>query len=138
LEVRGQLEEQHAELRSERGGGPAERPGEVLAALQSRIVRDAPWRLEREGEAVRRAVRPAFEQCLGWHPVEGVVDLDRGEALGIVGEHLARGELLGIERAAPFGVVVAGGADQTAHMSMPNAGCQMLPHWRSRCGWSSG
>src|SRR4029453_3285505 len=52
---------------------------------------------------------------LGRHPVEGVVDFDRVEALGVVGEHLVGRELLGIERTAPLRIVVAGGADQVAH-----------------------
>src|SRR4029453_4004786 len=115
LEVRRQLKQQDAELWPERGGDAAERRGELFAPLQLRIVRDAPGGLQREREPLGRTRRPAVEQRLGRHPVEGVVDFDRVEALGVVGEHLVGRELLGIERTAPLRLVVAGGADQVAH-----------------------
>src|SRR5207253_10900161 len=47
-----------------------------------------------------------------------VVDRHRPKPLRVVGEHLAGGELLRIEGAAPLGVVVAGGAD-TDHETPP-------------------
>ncbi len=36
------------------------------------------------------------------HPVEGVVDLDRSEPLGVEAQHLGRRHLGGIERSLPF------------------------------------
>src|SRR4029079_12025175 len=50
-------------------------------------------------------------ELLGRHAVEGVVDLDRRKPGGIVRQHLRRGQLLWIEAAFPFGIVVTGGSD---------------------------
>ena len=64
--------------------------------------------LEREGEVLGGAVKPALQQLFGRHPVEGVVDFDRRKPLGIEREHLVSAELIRVEVAAPFGIVVAG------------------------------
>src|SRR5207302_2612380 len=49
------------------------------------------------------------------HAVEGVVDLDRRESLGVILEHLRLGELRGIERPLPLGEVVARRPDANPH-----------------------
>ena len=114
LEVRRKLKEQDGQFGAERFRGPAEGLQRVFAALKLGVVRDASRRLEREGEAVRRSCCPSGEQLLGRHPVEGVIDFNRGKALGVIGQHLVGAELLGIEGSAPFGIVVAAGADGNA------------------------
>src|SRR5256884_7886633 len=67
--------------------------------------------LFRSPEPLRRLAVPAGEDLLVRRAIERVVDLDRLEALGVVRQHLRRRELLRIEAALPFGVVVARGSD---------------------------
>ena len=95
LEVGGQLEEHGPELRPQprrRVDKVAER---VADLAQAREVRDALGRLEGEGELGGRLRDPAGDGLGIGHAVEGVVDLHRGEALRIVGEHLRGGNFSG-------------------------------------------
>ena len=110
-EIRRQLEEDRAELGSERRCGPQKVLQEVRAIAQLRDVRDALGGLEGQPEPLRRLAVPAGEDLLVRRAIERVVDLDRLEALGVVRQHLRRRELLRIEAALPFGVVVARGSD---------------------------
>ena len=56
-----------------------------------RVARHQPERLHVHDEAGRRAVGPALHHRLGRDAVVGRIDLDRREALGVVGQPLARG-----------------------------------------------
>ena len=58
---------------------------------------------------------PAGQDPVGGHPVESVVDLDGGEPLGVVVEHLGRLQLLRVEAALPLPVAVAARADENLH-----------------------
>ena len=63
---------------------PSPGKGEVVAHVaQPLLVRDPLGRLEDEREPVRRLAGPPLQQLARGHPVERVVDLDGGEALGV-------------------------------------------------------
>ena len=110
-----QLEQQRAELRAERRGRLEELPHRVGAVAQPPIVRDPLRRLQRELVAIRRGLVPAVENLLVRRAVEGVVDLDGREPLGVVRQHLRRRHRLRIEAALPLGIVVAGRTDPDGH-----------------------
>src|SRR5262249_42770231 len=63
------------------------------------------------GESGGRGRPPARDRRGVRHPIERRVDLDGGEALDIVREHLRRRQLVRVEGAAPLRVVVPGGPD---------------------------
>src|SRR5205814_10612324 len=67
--------------------------------------RDALGSLEGEPEPRRSLAIPAGEDPLVRRAIEGVVDLDGREALGVVVQHLGRRKLVRIEAALPFGIV---------------------------------
>jgi len=104
------LKQQHAELVSQHGGAAQEfgrfRPG----VFQALLVSDAARRLERESEVVGHLLRPAREHGFSRHAVKRVVDLDRRETFRVVAQHLARGQLLRVERAQPLLVGIAAGS----------------------------
>src|SRR5271163_4829837 len=58
-----------------------------------------------------RLRRPLLEHLAPRHRAERVVNLDRGQPLGIVRKHFGARELGGIEAAQPFLVAEARGAD---------------------------
>src|SRR6185436_1670097 len=78
-------------------------------------MRDLFGRLQRELEVLRRLSTPTLEDLLVRRAIERVVDLDRREALGVVGQHLRGGERLRVEAPLPFRVVVSGGSDPDGH-----------------------
>ena len=103
---------------AETGASPALSPvcrrhrktsGQLLAVLQSRVVSNATRSLQREAEFLWRHLGPSGQKTFGRHPVEGVVDLDRWQPLGIVRKHLLRREPLGIEASLPLRIVVPRG-----------------------------
>src|SRR5207237_1243398 len=61
------------------------------------------------------------------HAVEGVVDLDGGEARGVEGEHLRLLHLLGIEAPLPFLVAVAARSREDVHGAGAKASTRRLP-----------
>src|SRR5439155_12818940 len=116
VEIGRKLEEQRPELAAHRLG----RAQEIVELLgyvgQSLLVRDALGGLQDEDESIRGLRRPAGQQVAVRHPVEGVVDLDGGEALGVEAQHLRLLHLLRIERALPLLVAVAARPDQNPHV----------------------
>src|SRR5215472_8326299 len=88
-EVGRQLKEDCPKLGSERRGRLEEILQQVGAVLELRDVRDALRGLERQAEARRCLLVPAAEDLRIRNAVEGVVDLDGGEALGVVGQQLS-------------------------------------------------
>src|SRR5215470_13553835 len=115
FQIRGKLKEERAKLRPERPRGFEKLTDEIAALTQPPVVRDSLRRLERELEVRGRRLVPPFENLLVRGAVERVVDLDRRKSLGIVREHLRRGQLLRIEAPFPLGVVVAGCSDPEIH-----------------------
>jgi hypothetical protein len=107
LRIRRQLEQQRPQLVAERAGHAAKRLDELAAVLQPAVVGDPPRCLQRELVGRRRLRRPPADELLVRHAVEGVVDLNRRKARGVVRQHLRRRKIGGIEVALPFGVVVA-------------------------------
>ncbi len=69
-------------------------------------VRDSPGCLECERKPGRGLCIPAGDRLGVRHPIERVIDLDGGEPLGVVGEHLGRRELLGVETPPPLRIVI--------------------------------
>ena len=108
----GQLEQHGPEPLAQRAGRLAQARQAVGDVGELLLVRDAARALERELEPGGRLGGPLAEHLGRGHPVEGVVDLDGVEALGVVREHLRRGELLGVEAALPGRVAEAAGADE--------------------------
>src|SRR2546429_3365308 len=87
--------------------------------------------LEREHEIVRRLGRPFAKALRLLRPVEGGVDLDRGELAAGVFELARLRQSLGIERAAPRLEYPAADAD-TDHVPVAPAPVARLGRWR--CG----
>src|SRR5262245_60124576 len=115
LERRTELEQQDAQLRPKTCGGLTKRSHQLAAVAQPPIVRDAFGRLQGDPVWIGRPGRPALHKLLGGHPVERVVDFDRRESLGIITEHLAGRQCLGIEPAFPLRIVVTGSTDPNHH-----------------------
>jgi gamma-glutamyltranspeptidase/glutathione hydrolase len=115
LEKRGQLEEDHAELLAQCPGTPQELRDIGFSLLQTLHVGDAPRRLEGEAEVRRHFARPAREHRLRRHAIEGVVDLHRRKALGVVAQHGVPGEFFRVELAQPFLVGKAARSRQQLH-----------------------
>src|SRR5262249_7969942 len=78
-------------------------------------MRNLLGRLERELKASRNRACPCFKDRYRRHAPKRVVDLNRPKMLTVVGEHLLGRQLLGIERAFPFRVGIAAGADVQVH-----------------------
>src|SRR5262249_14678609 len=111
LQERRKLEEQRAELALERACRLAEVRGEVGRVAQAQLVGDAARRLQSEGEVVGRVLRPALQLANAGGAVEGVVDLDRREAGGVIAQHLGVGQAFRIEAPLPLLVRIARRAD---------------------------
>ncbi len=84
-------------------------------------MRDAARRLDRETEMFRRRRRPGLEHRGLGHPVERVVDLDRGEPPGVPAQHFLGLDLLRIEVALPFLERIAACAGQKSRR------CHLVP-----------
>src|SRR5580658_463050 len=110
-QVGRQLKEDRAELRSERSRGLQEILRQVCAVLEPGDVRDALGRFERQFEILRSLALPAGENFLVRRAIKSVVDLDRGQRLRVVRQHLRRRELLRVEAAFPLRVVITGGSN---------------------------
>src|SRR5207253_9616370 len=106
-EVGRELEEQGPELLAERCGELAEALDRLARVAEPQLVGDALRRLQREAKTRGRLPAPAGEELRLREALEGVVDLHRAELPCVEPEHLARGELLGVEGAAPRGVAEA-------------------------------
>jgi hypothetical protein len=107
----GQLEQDRAELRRE-GGHPLEVALEAVAAVGEPLhVGEETAALAGEDEVVRRLLAPGGEGRARDQPVEGAVDLDRGEAPGVEGQLLLCRQSVRIKRPTPVPVAPARGAD---------------------------
>src|SRR5205823_3900856 len=132
-QVGRQLEEERPELLAEGGGELAEALDELARVAEPELVGDALRGLEREAEAGRRLPGPAGEERRRREALEGVVDLHRTELPRVEPEHLARGEVLGVERPAPRGVAEARGADEHVRDARRGrAACALLGSRRRR------
>jgi hypothetical protein len=114
LEVGWELEEQEAEAAGGAGGFESgDELGEAgLGVAQAAEVGDALGGFEAEAEVGGRGGEPAFKHAGGWEGAEGVVDLDRGEAGGVVRKEVLGGGFGGVEAGLPGGVGPAGGAGE--------------------------
>src|SRR6267143_3650536 len=115
LEVGRQLEQDRPELGAKLASRLEKVAQRVVDALEPGDVGDALRCLEHERKARRRGRVPTGDGLRVRHPVEGIVDLDRREPLGVVLEHLRLGEFGGIERPLPLGEVVARCPDANRH-----------------------
>ena len=75
---------------------------ETVAAAQSALVSDGFGRFAGEAEMRRRLGKPVGDRVRRRGGVEGRVDLDCIENVGVPGKPVAVGEIRGIERAAPI------------------------------------
>src|SRR5206468_12083314 len=119
LEVRGELEEDRPELVAERGRRVGEVAERLVDVTKPGEVRDLLRSLQDVREAGGSGRRPRRERLGVRHPIERRVDLDGGEALDVIREHLRGRQLVGMGRAAPLRTVVAGGpyADVQARLA---------------------
>ncbi len=97
FEVGRQLKEDRPELVFEQLATIDEVAGQLVHVLQPALVGDALIGLDGESETVRCAVAPPFQQACGGEAVEGVVDLDCGESLGVELEELGLRQRFRIE-----------------------------------------
>ena len=130
---RRQLEEDRPELRPEHRRAAEQLGDDGFRLLEALVVSDPPRRLEREGETTGHLLRPPREHPLARHAIEGVVDLDRRQPLGVVAEPPVGRKLLGIEAPLPLLVRVAARAGRHLHSPRP-ASC----HARRRIYYASG
>ena len=77
-EIGRQLEQEYAQLRTERTCAPTEGIEQVLAVAKLSIVCDAPGSFQGEAESVRCDLGPVRQGLLARHPVESVVNLHHG------------------------------------------------------------
>jgi len=113
MEVARELPEDRPELarlseRLDRLEEPAESAFRLEQALD---VGDVTADLDRELEVTGGPFGPAANRRFGGQPVEGVVDLDRVEDLGVALEPAPLGQPFGVENAPPIAVVPARAAD---------------------------
>src|SRR4051812_23051002 len=143
VEVLRELPEERAELPAV--GERLERLEEALdirvQRLQPLDVRQVATGLDGEDETRRALLHPALDRRGGGQPVEGVVDLDRVEALGVVREPPALRQALGIETLAPVRVGPAGAADpnglQRRFRTSTAMSSRGSPPWRWIAAWES-
>ena len=118
LHVRRQLKERGPEPLFQ-GSSHFEKIGHrLVAVLEALHVRDPLRRLEDELKVGGDLARPGFEHRGLGHAIEGVVDLDRLEPLGVVTQHLLVRQFLRIEAPLPFLVGVAARADLDLHATI--------------------
>jgi len=111
-----QAEENGAEAVFEHGRNLKELIGRLRGVFfQAFAVGDDLWRFEGEAETGRNLGGPGGEVGGAGHLVEGAVDFDGGEVLGVVAQHLFLWQLRWIETAFPFGFAEGTGADEEFH-----------------------
>src|SRR5258708_30243168 len=89
-------------------------------------MRDRLRRLEHEPKRVGHLLHPRFQNARLGHPAECAVDLDRGEPLGVIAQHLFLRQSFWIEAPLPFLVAVSTRADKEVHRSSGS--------WEGACG----
>src|SRR5438132_7558774 len=115
LEVGRQLEQDGPELGPELARRLEKVAQRIVDVPEPGDVGDALRCFEHEREPRGCGGVPARDGLRVRHAVEGVVDLDRCESLGVILEHLRLGELRGIERPLPLREVVARCPDANPH-----------------------
>ncbi len=115
LEVGWQLEQYAAQPVAEHAERLQQVAGLVVRALEALEVRDAPRRLDHEAEGLGNLFAPALEHARPGQTIESVVDLDRGQALGVEAEPVGRLERFGVERPVPHVVAVPAGPGAQLH-----------------------
>src|SRR5206468_3256279 len=115
FEVGRQLEQDRPELGAELARRFEKVAQRIVDIPEPGDVGDALRCLEHECERRGCGGVPAGDGLRIRHAVEGVVDLDRAQPLGVVLEHLRLGELRRIERPLPLGKVVARRPDVHPH-----------------------
>src|SRR3954454_17973855 len=113
LEPLRQLPEHRAELRraGERLDALVEAPDALVDVAELLHVDEVPARLQRGDEVRRRLPPPARARVARGEPVEGRVDLDRVERLGVAPQPLRLAHPLRVQDAAPAAVLPAAAAD---------------------------
>ena len=134
-----QLEQHRPALGAERIEGAIQIGNRIgcCLRLEARIVGNAARGLDREPEVFRRLRGPVLQHRHLGHPVEGIVDLDGGQALGIVGQHGIGLDGLGIEGPLPFLVGIATRTCQHLCCHWPALQAAITPA-RPAPPWSSG
>src|SRR3954454_11238762 len=160
LEPLRQLPQHRPELRraDERLDALVEAPDPLLDVAQLLHVDEVAARLEREHEPGRRLLHPPRDRVARGEAVEGRVDLDGVEDLGVAREPARLAHALRIEDAAPRAVLPAAAADahglrrgrgrgrgrSRRHSASPSArasSCSVLRSWGLRsaaAGWNIG
>src|SRR5438445_2073296 len=111
VEVRLELKEDRTKLGVEPAGRVDNQVDRFRLDRQTLDMGDVATALDGEEEARWRLLRPANKTLPRRLPIEGVIELDRVEVLGVEGEVLARRELLGIEALTPVRIRPSGTAD---------------------------
>lgn len=83
----------------------------AFAVAETQNVSDFLVGLQGEAKAFRDALGEVQKRAFGGHAVEGVIDFDGRELLGIEAEHFTVGKFFGIEISFPLLVGVSGSAD---------------------------
>src|SRR2546423_6675713 len=101
VEVRLELKEDRTKLGAEPAGCVNNQVDRFRLDCQPLDMGDVAAALDGEKEARRRLLRPANKALPRRPPIEGVIELDRVQVLGVESELLARRVLLGIEALTP-------------------------------------
>src|SRR3954470_18984916 len=135
LEPLRQLPQDRAELRrpDERLDALVEAPDALLDVAQLLHVDEVAARLEGEHEPGGRLLDPPRDRVAGGEAVEGRVDLDRVEDLGIAPQPARLAHALRVEDAAPRAVLPAAAADADG----PRGGGRVGPRRGGRSGHSA-
>src|SRR6185312_10492047 len=145
MEVLRELPEQGAKLPAprQRFEWLIEAPDPSVEHRQPLDVGDVAAHLHREAEPFGTLIDPALDGGAGGEAVEGVVDLDRVEVLGVEAEPGALRDALRIEELAPVGVDPARAADVDLHYWLPlrwrtstAMSSRGSPPWRLIAAWA--
>jgi hypothetical protein len=82
------------------------------AVAESFYVRDLLVGLQSETKSFGDALGPIQKRGLSGHAIEAVIDFDRGELLGVEGEHFAIRKLLGVKVPLPLLIGVSRSPDE--------------------------
>src|SRR5439155_16377632 len=86
-----------------------------IASAQLREVSDLLRRFETKLEAGGRSLRPSFDRLRTRNSAKRIIDLGRGKALRVVGQHLTDGQRLGIKCPLPFRILKTRCTDPEIH-----------------------
>src|SRR5674476_108994 len=134
FEARRQLKQEGTDLLSQQEGDSQEAAQGRLGILKALAMSDVLACLESKPEAGRSRRRPVPHGPGGWELVEGVINFDRREMAGVIGQIILGPEIGWLEDVPPMLVLPAGGADESAHGAIVQSITDLKPHQSPTAG----